>query len=278
MTEAEIVECARENVVGIIVGVDPLSASVIERCKHLIAISKYGVGMDNIDLEKAKNLGIQVKNAVGTNNISVAELAIALMFSISRSIPKITACVKNGSWDRVIGCELTGKKLGLIGGGQIGKEVAKRARGLDMKVSIYDPYLNDPMFLDEYSIKQSFEADEIFSQSDFISLHVPVTAETKHIINTDTLKQMKPSAYLINTSRGELVNENDLYEALSRGLITGAAQDVFSNEPPVKEERLLGLNNFILTSHIGAFTKEAVEKMAMVSTKNLLEMLEKELS
>jgi D-3-phosphoglycerate dehydrogenase len=273
LTEQEIIDYAAHNVVGIIVGVDPLPAPVLNQCKNLKAISKYGVGMDNIDLNRAKELGIKVKNALGTNTISVAELAIGLMFSASRMIPAIYSKVKSGSWDRIIGCELTGKKLGLIGGGQIGKEVAKRAKGLEMEVTIYDPYFTDENFLTKYHIKQCHEITEIFSQSDYVSLHVPVTAETKKIINQNSLKAMKPGAIIINTSRGELVDEEALYEALSKGSISAAAQDVFSSEPPAADEKLLTLDNFILTSHIGAFTHEAVEKMVMVSTENLLEML-----
>lgn len=273
LTEDEIVEFAKQDVVGIIVGVDPLPASVLEKCKDLKAISKYGVGMDNIDLEKAKDLGISVKNAVGTNNVSVAEQAIALMFSISRNVPSIAAGVKAGGWDRVIGTEVTGKKLGLIGGGQIGKEVAKRAKGLMMDVAIFDPYFNDEEFLKTYNVTRCFDLNELISSSDIISLHVPVTPETKHLINKETLGMMKPSALLINTSRGELVDEEALYEALANNKIAGAAQDVFSSEPPSKDEKLLKLDNFILTPHIGAFTREAVINMVMVSTKNLLDML-----
>ncbi|HEY5586985.1 MAG TPA: phosphoglycerate dehydrogenase [Ruminiclostridium sp.] len=273
MTESEIINYAKQGVVGIIIGVDPLSATVLEQCKDLIAISKYGVGMDNIDLKKANDLGIKVKSALGANNISVAELAISLMFSMARNIPKNVTSVKNGSWDRVIGCELTGKKLGLIGGGQIGKEVAKRACGLEMSVTIYDPYFSDSEFLSKYQITQCLNINEILSNSDFISLHVPITNETKHMINDHAFSLMKPSTILINTSRGELVDEEALYKALSNALIKGAAQDVFSSEPPPKDNKLLKLDNFILTSHIGAFTNEAVEKMAMVSTHNLLEML-----
>lgn len=274
MTEEEIIEYAKRDVVGIIVGVDPLPAHVLLQCKDLKAISKYGVGMDNIDLKKAEELGIKVKNAVGTNNISVAEHAIALMFSIARNIPKVVGEVKQGKWARVIGCELTGKRLGLIGGGQIGREVAKRARGLSMDVSIYDPYLNDQKFLDQYGIKLCEDLEKLLKDSDIVSLHVPLTSQTRGIICEDTLKLMKPSAFLINTSRGELVDEEALFKALTNGKLAGAAQDVFSSEPPDANEKLLKLDNFILTPHIGAYTREAVEKMVMVSTHNLLEMLE----
>jgi D-3-phosphoglycerate dehydrogenase len=274
MTEQEIVDRAAQEVVGIIVGLDPLPAVVLNQCKNLKAISRFGVGMDNIDLERAKELGIRVRNAAGTNSISVAELAIGLMFSAARMIPSIVLKVKKGSWEWFSGCELTGKKLGLIGGGQIGKEVAKRARGLEMEVVIYDPYFTDESFLAQYHIKRCHDIIEIFSHSDFISLHVPVTQETRKIINHQSLQAMKPNSIIINTSRGELVDEVALYEALSKGIIAAAAQDVFSSEPPSATEKLLKLDNFILTSHIGTCTHEAVEKMVKVSTENLLEMLE----
>ncbi len=273
LSENEIVDFAKQDVVGIIVGIDPLPASVLEKCKDLKAVSKYGVGMDNIDMDKARELGISVNNAVGTNNVSVAELAIGLMFTLSRHIVQCAGEVKNGIWERVMGFELTGKKLGLIGGGQIGKEVAKRARGLEMEVTIYDPYFNDESFLKKYDVKKIDDLNSLLSESDVISLHAPVTPDTRGIINEASLGRMKSNAILINTSRGELVDEEALYNALINKRIAGAGQDVFSKEPPGKEEKLLKLDNFILTSHIGAFTHEAVEKMVMVSTYNMLEML-----
>jgi phosphoglycerate dehydrogenase-like enzyme len=276
MTEDELISHANENVVGMIIGVDPLSARVLDRFENLRAISKYGVGMDNIDLERAAELEIEVKNAVGTNNVSVAELAISLILTLSRKIPLMVTGVKNGGWGRAVGSEITGKTVGLIGGGQIGKEVAKRAAGLGMEVKIYDPYLNDDLFLQTYEIEQVDEIEKLLKVSDYVSLHVPATDQTKGMINKDTLKLMKSTAYLINTSRGELVNEEDLYHALVNKLIAGAAQDVFSSEPPQNGEKLLELDSFILTPHIGAFTNESIEKMVTVSTQNLIGMLSKE--
>lgn len=273
MTEEEIIEAAQDHVVGIIIGVDPLPARVLNQCKILRAISKYGVGMDNIDLKSAEELGIRVKNAVGTNNISVAEHAIALMFASARHIPAIAAGVKAYGWDRTIGFELTNKNLGVIGGGQIGKEVAKRAVGLGMKVTIYDPYFKDQEFLEKYGVERQENLEEVLKASDVISLHLPATETTKGLINAETLKLMKPTAVLINTSRGELVDEAALYDALSNNKIAAAAQDVFSSEPPQQGDALVALPNFILTPHIGAFTHEAVERMAMVSTENLIQML-----
>lgn len=273
MTEEEIIEMAADDVVGIIIGIDPLPANVLEQCKSLRAISKYGVGMDNIDLKRADELGILVKNAVGTNAISVAEHAIALMFAATRQLPSIAAGVKAYGWERSIGFELTNKNLGLVGGGQIGKEVAKRAVGLGMKVTIYDPYFNDFEFLEKYNIQTVDELPELLKGSDVISLHLPATEETKGLINVETLKLMKPTATLINTSRGELVDEAALYHALVNQEIAVAAQDVYSSEPPEQGDLLVALPNFILTPHIGAFTHEAVERMAMVSTENLINML-----
>jgi len=273
MTEEEIIELANEDVVGIIIGVDPLPANVLDQCKSLRAISKYGVGMDNIDLKRADKLGILVKNAVGTNAISVAEHAIGLMFAASRHLPSVAAGVKAYGWERSIGFELTNKNLGIVGGGQIGKEVAKRAVGLGMKVTIFDPYFTDFDFLEKYNVQTAEELPELLKMSDVISLHLPATEETTELINAETLKLLKPTAILINTSRGELVDEEALYHALVNHKIAAAAQDVYSTEPPKQGDALVALPNFILTPHIGAFTHEAVERMAMVSTKNLIDML-----
>ena len=273
LTEEEIIEVAKDGVVGIIVGVDPLPAHVLESCGQLQAVSKYGVGMDNIDLEKAQQLGIKVQNAIGTNNISVAELTIGLMFESARKLSQSVQTVKAMGWERVIGCELTGKRVAVIGGGQIGKEVAKRCRGLQMDVTIYDPFFYDQAFLGEFDVQRSENLDEVISTADFVTLHLPVTNATKHIINAKVLSEMKSTSILINTARGELVDEHALFEALSNGQIAVAAQDVYSQEPPVEGDPLVALPNFILTPHIGAFTQESVERMVIVSTQNLLNML-----
>lgn len=273
LTEDDIVDTAKVGVVGIIVGVDPLSARVIDSCRDLRAVSKYGVGMDNIDLDRAAELGIKVKNAVGTNSISVAELAIGLMFESARRLSEHINTVKSSGWDRTMGIELSGKRLAVIGGGQIGKEVAKRCRGLQMDVTIYDPYFKDPEFLVEYGVERSEDFDALIRSADVVTLHLPATEETKHMMDADVFSKMKPTAILINTARGELVDEQALYEALSRGQIAVAAQDVYSKEPPEEGDPLLSLPNFLLTPHLGAFTKEAVERMAVRSTENLLEML-----
>ncbi|WEG13363.1 phosphoglycerate dehydrogenase [Pullulanibacillus sp. KACC 23026] len=273
MTETEIIEAAKEDVVGIIVGVDPLPSQVLSECKALRAISKYGVGMDNIDLKKAEELGIKVQNAVGTNAVSVAEHAIGLMFACSRHLFELVRDVKDFSWNRKIGFELTEKKLGVIGGGQIGREVAKRSVGIGMNVTIYDPYFKDGGFLEEYGIEKQDDLSLVLETSDLVTLHLPANEETKGLINKETLKLMKSTAVLINTSRGELVVESDLYEALVNEEIAFAAQDVYSSEPPKQGDPLIGLPNFLLTPHSGAYTHEAVKRMVMISTQNLVNLL-----
>lgn len=273
LSEEDILEAAKAGVEGIIVGVDPLPARVLEACTDLKAVSKYGVGMDNIDLERAEQLGIKVRNAVGTNSISVAELAVGLMFESARYLSRHIFTVKGFKWDRLMGTELTGKHLAVIGGGQIGKEVAKRCRGLQMEVTIYDPFFNDPEFIEAYGVKRTNDFDALIRSADLVTLHLPVTNDTKHMINAGVLAKMKPTSILINTARGELVDEAALYEALKNGRIAVAAQDVYSMEPPEEGDPLVSLPNFLLTPHLGAFTKEAVERMAVKSTENLLEML-----
>jgi len=274
MTEEEIIAAASEGVSGIIVGVDPLPARVLDQLKDVRAISKYGMGVDNIDVKRAEELGIKVSVAHGTNNISVAELAIALLLAAVRHIPKSVGQVKSGQWVRTLGWEITGKRIGVIGGGQIGREVAIRAQGLKMKVKVYDPFLTDDPFFSQHGIALTSDLDALLAGSDVITLHIPANPATRGLINKHTLARMKQGAILINTARGELVNEDDLYEALVSGQLACAAQDVFSSEPPLHDHRLLKLDNFILTAHTGAYTHEAIERMAMISTMNLLHMLD----
>ncbi|RXZ83854.1 phosphoglycerate dehydrogenase [Paenibacillaceae bacterium] len=276
LTEEELIGLAKEGVVGVIVGVDPMPAAVIEQLKDVRAISKYGMGVDNIDTVRASELGIQVRAAQGTNNVSVAELAIGLILAASRHIPAMTSKVKQGSWDRVLGREITGKRLGIVGGGQIGLEVAKRAQGLQMGVTVYDPFLKDEAFAGKPGIALERNLDTLFAESDYITLHVPAVPDTRGLINERTLALMKPSAVLINTSRGELVDEEALYDALIQGRLSAAATDVFSVEPPQPGNKLAQLEQFILTPHTGAFTYEAIERMVLRSTANLLEMLEQD--
>lgn len=271
LSEEQMIEQCSE-VDGIIVGIDPLTERVLNHAGNLKAISKYGAGLDNVDIKTAETLGIKVDRAAGTNATSVAELAVGLFFSLARWIPFVSSNTKKGGWERKSGVELSGKTVGIIGMGNIGKEVARMSHGLGMDVTAYDPYIDaGDAVIAKYSVKMR-SLQELYRNADFISMHLPLTDETKHMINSETLALMKPASLLVNTSRGELVDEEALCLALKEGVIAGAAEDVFSKEPP-DASPLLELDNFILTSHIGAFTKEANERMAMASAVNLIRMM-----
>ena len=271
-TEEEMIgQCS--DIDALIVGIDPVTENVMNRAARLKAISKYGAGLDNVDIGAANARGIRIDKAAGTNATSVAELAVGLFFSLARWIPLIASKNKAGGWERKRGIELKGKTVGIIGMGNIGKEVARMCFGLGMKIMAYDPYiLPEDQALKDYSIRLE-GLPVIFGQADFISMHLPLTDETRDMVNRKTLAMMKKTAFLVNTSRGELIDEPALFDALETGEIAGAASDVFSKEPP-GDNPILALDNFILTSHIGAFTLEANEKMAMVSAQNLIRMMQ----
>lgn len=270
-TEKQMLNLA-EDVVGIIIGIDPISSKVIENASNLRAISKYGVGMDNIDLEATREKNIKLDNTPGTNNVSVAELALGLIFAAARNLPQAVKSVKKGEWKRIKGVELTDKTLGLIGCGKIGREVVKRAAGIFKSIKVYDPYFDDSEFIRKYKL-QMLDKDRLLQEADFISLHLPLNKETQSFISRKELSLMKGDAVLVNTSRGGLIDEAELYQALKNNELKAAACDVFSEEPPGKHQ-LLELDNFLLTPHMGANTKEAVEKMAAAATRNLIAMLE----
>jgi len=270
-TEEQMIELA-EDVDGIIIGVDPTTKNVINNASKLKAISKYGVGMDNIDIDAAKKNNIKIKKTPGTNNISVAELTIGLMFDLSRNITNSVQRVRNKKWQRAKGIELTGKTLGIIGCGDIGKEVVIRAIGLKMNVIINDPYFNKDDLLGNKNIRL-VNKDYLLENADFISLHLPLNSETENIIGLKEFKQMNKKTFLINTARGGLVNEKELIWSLKNDEIAGAGFDVFSAEPP-KDETILKLENFLLTPHMGANTKESVIRMAEMATKNIINMLD----
>lgn len=239
-----------------------LTKDILEPTKELKVIGRAGVGLDNVDIETATKKGIVVMNAPGGNTISTAEHAFALMLAIAKKIPFAHISVKEKKWERAKfkGVELYSKKLGIIGLGRIGKEVAKRACSFGMKVYAYDPYLS-PEVAERLGIELT-SLENLIKCADFITLHTPLTPETKHLINKKTLSLMKKNTFLINASRGEIVDEEALYEALKNKKIAGAALDVFSQEPPLNS-KLLQLDNVVFTPHIGATTKEAQVQVAI---------------
>ncbi len=269
LTEEEISELI-QDVDGIIVGLDPLNASVLSKAERLKAISKYGVGVNNIDLEYATERGIIVANTPGANSLAVAELAIGLMFAVSRRICVSDRNIRQGKWQQYPGLQIKGKTIGLIGTGQIGRHTGELARGLGMEVICFDLYPNEEW---AESIDAKYVTlQEIITDADFISIHVPLTDDTYHLISSKELDQMKPSAAIINTARGGIIDEQALYEALKDGKIAGAGLDVFETEP-LTDSKLLELDNVVLTSHIGAHTREATENMGRLAAANLLTIL-----
>jgi len=241
-----------------------VTKEVIAAAKNLKVIIRGGVGLDNIDAAAAKAANIKVDNTPEASSVSVAELTIGMMFTWARKIAVADATMKQGKWEKkkLEGTELYRKTLGLIGIGRIGFEVAKRAIGLEMSVIAYDPYVkaNDPKFT-KLGIRM-VSLNEVLKESDFISLHIPKTDETKNIINTANLAKMKKTAVIINCARGGVVAEKDLIEAIKSGTIAGACVDVYEKEPITPDNPLLALGEkVVLTPHLGASSFEGQERV-----------------
>jgi D-3-phosphoglycerate dehydrogenase len=249
-----------------------VTKEMIKAGRKLKVIGRAGVGLDNIDVEAAKAAGIQVVNSPEASSISVAEHAIGLMIALLRHIPKAERSMREGKWERknFMGNELYGKTIGLVGFGRIGREVALRAEAFGMKVLAYDPALTSEDTR-EYNANL-VELDELLRKSDIVSLHVPALPSTKDLINPERLALMKPTAVLINTSRGHAVDEDALYAALKEKRILGAALDVYKNEPP-EGSPLLGLDNILLVPHLGANTDEAQINAGMVVVEKIKHIL-----
>jgi D-3-phosphoglycerate dehydrogenase len=246
---------------------------VLENPGKLKVIGRAGVGVDNIDIKAATRHGIVVMNAPGGNTVTTGEHAISLLLSLARNIPQATASLRSGKWEKkqLSGVEITGKILGVIGLGHIGRIVADRALGLKMKVIATDPFVSQ-----DAAGKLGVELvsmDELLTRSDFITLHVPKLAETANMVNSSTIAKMKPGVRIINASRGEVVNLDDLYEALNSGHVAGAALDVFPKEPPDYSHSVFGLPNVIFTPHLGASTSEAQNKVAEMIAEQMASYL-----
>lgn len=259
-----------EDVVGLVVSTQKVDANSIILAKNLKIVAKYGAGYDNIDAEAASKSGIYVAVTGDANAEAVAEMALSLMLSVSRNIVIADKQIRSGHWNRYTGRELYGKNIGVIGLGAIGRAFIKRVSSFEVNLLGYDPFWNE-QFAEQYKIKRP-EINDIFKDADFISLHCPLTSETKGLVNKNRLKLMKPSAYIINTSRGSVIDEQDLYEALSSNIIAGAALDVFGKEPP-RSSPLFGLDNIIFTSHMGAYTYEAFLRMDQRTVDNIMAVL-----
>lgn len=249
-----------------------ITKEVINAAEKVKIIARVGVGLDNIDTKHAESKGIRVINAGEAAMNAVAELVIGDMIALARSIPKADAALKNGKWlkKELMGVELKGKYLGIIGVGNIGRNVGRLAKGLRMNLLGYDIYPINRDYIKEVGMITT-DLQTLLASSDFVTCHIPITEETKHMINSERLAIMKPSAFLINTSRGEVVDEEALATALNLGKIAGAALDVFEVEPPTNK-KLLELPNVICTPHIAAQTKEAQELASLVIAEKIIQI------
>ena len=257
MTPEELTNVIPEYECIIVRSATKLRKPVIDAAKNLKLIIRGGVGLDNIDVDYAKSKGIEVKNTPAASSISVAELTFGHLLAIARHIPYGTMSLKNGKWEKkaLKGIELYKKTLGIIGFGRIGRELAKRALCFDMDVIVYDPFVKET----DMNVKL-VNLNELLKTADFISLHLPHTDETHHLIAKEQFDMMKDGAVFVNCARGGVVNEVALYEALKSGKLYGAALDVFEKEPP-ESSPLFELDNFTCTPHLGATTKEGQDRV-----------------
>ncbi len=273
LPEAEL--CARiEGAHGLIVrSATRVTKTVIAAGRELVVIGRGGAGVDNIDVDAATERGIIVMNTPGGNTIAVAEHTIGLLLALARNLPQAYRALKAGRWEktRYAGVELYNKVLGIVGLGRIGSEVARRALGLSMKVVAYDPYLTRDAA--ERLGVDSVEMDELLQRSDFISVHTPLTTDTRNFIGEAQFARMRPGARLINCARGGVVNEAALVAAIKAGRVAGAALDVFETEPLPPDHPLLGLDQVVVTPHLAASTEEAQSTVALAIAEQVAAVL-----
>ena len=256
---------------GMIAGLDDIDRNALEAADRLKVIARYGVGVDAVDLDAAREKGIIVTNTPGANSVSVAELAVGLMLSLARDIPASVQATRNGDWLRTQGITLKGKTVGLIGFGSIGKHVARMLGGFGCTLLAYDP-VTDEATANVLNV-QLRDLDEVTGRSDILSLHCPMLPETRGMVDANFLARMKPGSFLVNTARGELVNESALLAALESGHVRGAALDVFAPQPPDPANPLLSHPHVIATPHMGAHTDGAMNAMGWMALNDCLAVL-----
>ncbi len=275
LSEAELIDIIGEYDALLVRSQTKVTPAIIEAGTKLKAIGRAGVGVDNIDLTAATNAGVVVINAPDGNTISTAEHSFAMIMALARRIPPAYKKLMDGEWDRksFTGVELNNKVLGVVGLGRIGAEVAKRAKAFNMTVVAYDPFLTQER-ADKLGVKFG-TLEDVVKQADFITVHTPLTKDTKYIINTKEFEKMKDGVRVVNCARGGIINEKALYEAIVSGKVAGAALDVFEQEPPL-DNPLLKLPQVIVTPHLGASTVEAQENVAIDVSEEILHILHDE--
>src|SRR6266705_4576273 len=263
LAEAELIPIVAETEAMVVRSETKVTRKVIEAAKKLRVVGRAGVGVDNVDVEAATQRGIVVMNTPSGNTISTAELTFSMLMALARKIPQAHASMKAGEWDRKSfqGVELYGKTLGILGMGRIGSEVARRAIAFGMRVLAYDPYLS--LARAKALQVELIELDDIYARADFVTVHMPMTDETRGMINAAAFAKMKKGVRVLNCARGGIVNEKDLYDAIQSGQVAGAALDVYDTEPLPKEFPLRDLPQVIMTPHLGASTEEAQENVGI---------------
>jgi D-3-phosphoglycerate dehydrogenase len=260
-----------EDCDGYIAGVDVIDSQVIAAASKLKVIARYGVGVDKVDLEAARRNQITVTNTPLANAQSVAELTLGLLLSLLRKIPYATIQTKQGEWPRIEGFSLDGKTVGLIGFGMIGRTFARLLGGFGCRLMSYDPFPNRE-YAEEVGV-ELVDLEDLIKRADIVSLHLPLTPDTRNIIDRQMLSSMKTGAYLLNTSRGEIVDEDALVESLRSGHLAGAGLDVLAQEPPADNHPLLMMENVLVTPHSGAHTDGATNAMGWASLEDCLAVL-----
>jgi D-3-phosphoglycerate dehydrogenase len=261
LSEAELLPLVADADAIVVRSETKVTKKVLEAATKLKVVGRAGVGVDNVDVDAATARGVVVMNTPGGNTVTTAELTFFMLGALARKIPTASSSMAAGKWDRKLfqGTELAGKTLGVLGAGRIGTEVAKRALAFGMRVLAYDPFLTESRAR-QLGMEAVLDPDVIYRESDFITVHMPVTKETRGMINAASIAKMKPGVRIVNCARGEIVNEEDLVVALQGGKVGGAALDVFSVEPLPVDHPLRKLPNVVLTPHLGASTEEAQEK------------------
>jgi D-3-phosphoglycerate dehydrogenase / 2-oxoglutarate reductase len=268
----ELLSTVKDYQVIIVRSRTKITRQVVQAATNAKIIARAGVGVDNIDVSAAEEKGIRVINTPEAAITAVSELTVGNMISLARSIPHADSEMRRGNWIKkdLMGTELSGKYLGIVGVGNIGRNVGRIAKALRMNIIGYDPYPIDRDYIKEVSLIVT-DLNTLIQSSDFITCHVPLLEETKHLFNSELISNMKPTAYIINASRGGIIDENALYNALLNGSIAGAALDVFETEPPLNK-LLIGLPNVICTPHIGAQTKEAQKLASIVIAEKIIQI------
>lgn len=273
LTSAELAQLL-PGIDGYIAGLDGIDAQALQAADRLKVIARYGVGVDKVDLVAAREKGIVVTNTPGANSVSVAELALGLMLALARQIPEAVDAVHQGKWPRYSGLSLEGKTIGILGLGAIGKQLARRLAGFDCRILAHDPFA-DAAFARDNHVELA-ELNKVVEQADFISLHLPLLPETRGMVNDAFLNRMKKGAFLINTARGEVVDEEALLRALQSGHLKGAGLDAFAVEPPDPQNPLLAMPQVIATPHLGAQTDGATSNMGWFAMRDCLAVLRNE--